>query len=46
LARNNAGQGTSDHFADVNKVIAAGKGAQHEVSDTKLTRYACYLIVT
>ena len=32
------------HFVDVNKVIEAGKGAQHEVSDIKLTRYACYLI--
>jgi DNA-directed RNA polymerase subunit N (RpoN/RPB10) len=30
----------SDHFADVSKVIEAGKGAQHEVPDLKLTRYA------
>jgi N6-adenosine-specific RNA methylase IME4 len=33
----------SDHFADVSKVIEAGKGAQHEVADIKLTRYACCL---
>jgi DNA-damage-inducible protein D len=25
-------------------VIEAGKGAQHQISDLKLTRYACYLI--
>ena len=40
----NARNAVSDHFADVSKVIEAGKGAQHEVSDIKLTRYACYLI--
>ena len=40
----NAGNAVSDHFADVSKVIEAGKGAQHEVLDFKLTRYACYLI--
>ena len=34
----------TDHFVDVNKVIEAGKGAEHEISDIKLTRYACYLI--
>ncbi len=34
----------ADHFVDVNKVIEAGKGAEHQISDIKLTRYACYLI--
>ena len=33
-----------DHFADVGKTIAMPKGAQKEVRDIMLTRYACYLI--
>lgn len=34
----------SDHFVDVNKTINMPKGAQKEVPDLMLTRYACYLI--
>ena len=35
----------TDHFVDVNKMIDLAKGAQREISDIKLSRYACYLIV-
>ena len=35
----------SDHFDNVVKLIEAGKGAQREVDDVALSRYACYLIV-
>lgn len=34
----------ADHFVDVNKTITMPKGAQKEVPDIMLTRYACYLI--
>ena len=40
----NAGENANYHFADVSKVIEAGKGAQHEIDDILLTRYACSLI--
>jgi DNA-damage-inducible protein D len=40
----NAGENVNYHFADVSKVIEAGKGAVHEIDDILLTRYACYLI--
>jgi DNA-damage-inducible protein D len=34
----------SDHFVGVNKMINLPKGAQREVPDLMLTRYACYLV--
>jgi len=40
----NAGSNTEDHFRDITKMIAIAKGAQREVEDIALTRYACYLI--
>ena len=40
----NAGEEIDYQFIDVNKVIEAGKGAQHQINDILLTRYACYLV--
>ena len=38
------GHAILDHFVDVNKTIAMPKGAEKDVPDLMLTRYACYLI--
>jgi len=39
-----AGEVVSDHFVGFNKMIELAKGAQREIKDIALTRYACYLI--
>lgn len=39
-----SGHAVADHFVDVNKMIQLAKGAEREVDDLMLTRYACYLI--
>jgi len=40
----NAGEHVLDHFADVSKMVSIGSGAEKEIDDILLTRYACYLI--
>lgn len=40
----NAGEKVFNHFADIGKMINLAKGAQRELSDFALTRYACYLV--
>lgn len=44
IACQNSGLVTEDQFADVGKMITAGKGATREIDDIALTRHACYLI--
>ena len=39
-----AGEAVSDHFPDIRKMIELAKGAEREVTDIALTRYACYLV--
>ena len=45
LACKNSGFDVNDHFPDIRKMVEIGSGAQKQVVDYKLTRYACYLIV-
>ncbi len=44
VACQNSGLAVDDQFADVGKMIVAGKGAEREIYDIALTRHACYLI--
>ena len=40
----NVGHNVSEHFPDVRKTIPMPKGAEKEIDDYLLTRYACYLV--
>jgi DNA-damage-inducible protein D len=39
-----AGHGCDDHFAGVGKMVSVGSGAEREIEDMILSRYACYLV--
>lgn len=41
----NSGNRISDHFEDILEMVPIGSGAEREIDDVKLSRYACYLIV-
>jgi len=38
-----SGHKCEDHFADVGKMVSLGSGAEREIDDIVLSRYACYL---
>jgi DNA-damage-inducible protein D len=38
-------QEVSDHFVEATKKVTLGSGAQRELDDVQLSRYACYLVV-
>ena len=44
IACENSGYKAIEHFPDVRKTIKMPKGAEKEIEDYKLTRYACYII--
>ncbi len=41
----NSGHSVDDHFEEALVMVKIGSGAQREVEDYELSRYACYLIV-
>ncbi len=45
LACEGSGNIVSDHFSQMGKMVSIGSGAEREIEDYELSRYACYLIV-
>ncbi len=40
----NSGQAIENHFVDVNEMVDLGSGAEREIGNIRLTRYASYLV--
>jgi DNA-damage-inducible protein D len=40
-----SGHAITDHFAQMRNMVSIGSGAQREVEDWALSRYACYLVI-
>ncbi len=40
-----SGHAVTDHFAEMRNMVGIGSGAQREVDDWALSRYACYLVI-
>ena len=40
-----SGHVVADHFAEVRNMVGIGSGAQRELEDWDLSRYACYLVI-
>lgn len=40
----NSNQSAKNHFVDADKMVSTGSGAQRQIQDYLLTRYACYLV--
>ncbi len=45
VACETAGVLVEDHFSQMGKMVKLGSGAEREIEDLQLSRYACYLIV-
>jgi len=40
----NSGCDPKDHFLGIRKMVDLGSGAQREIEDIAMSRYACYLV--
>jgi DNA-damage-inducible protein D len=40
-----SGHAVADHFAEMRNMVTIGSGAQRELEDWALSRYACYLVI-
>lgn len=44
IACSQSGQPLDNHFSEVRKMVTIGSNAEREITDFRLSRYACYLI--